>query len=102
MRSPSFGEITSEGARNRFQPLLVIKGSLILSFIGGLVNFAFRVPFWSACYAIAIMIMLVVLDELPKLFQGGSITKSSEQKNPADPRSVWAESNPAAASPQSR
>ena len=102
LRSPSFGEITSEGARNRFQPLLVIKGSLILSFIGGLVNFAFRVPFWSACYAIAIMIMLVVLDELPKLFQGGSMTKSSEQKNPADPRSVWAESNPAAASPQSR
>jgi Zn-dependent protease with chaperone function len=100
LRSPFFGKITSEAAPARFQPLLVLKGMLKLSFVSCILSFLLRVPFWSACYAIALMFMLAIVDELPKLYFRGVNNKSDEEQPPAYQSGAWAESDAAAEAQQ--
>jgi Zn-dependent protease with chaperone function len=94
LRSPSFGEITSEPAKTKFEPLLIMKSMLTLAIIGSILSFAFGINFWSAVYAISIVIMLAIVDELPKLFFGGVMRRQREQPPPYQ-RGTWAESGAA-------
>ena len=94
LRSPSFGEITSEPAKTRFDPVLIMKSTFIFLIIGSVLSFALGVSFWSACYAITVVVMLGVVDELPKLFFGGLMRREREQPPPYKP-GTWAESGAA-------
>ena len=93
LRSPFFGDITSDVAPITFQPMLVLKALLKLSFASCVLSFLLRVPFWGACYAIALMFMLAIVDELPKLFFKGANDKSHEEQPPAYQPNAWAESD---------
>jgi Zn-dependent protease with chaperone function len=94
LRSPSFGEITSEPAKTRLDPMLIVKSTFVFLIIGSILSFALGVSFWSACYAIGVVIMLGVVDELPKLFFGGLMRRERQQPPPYQ-RGSWAESGAA-------
>jgi Zn-dependent protease with chaperone function len=90
---PSFPAITSEKPKTRFDPTLIVKSAITLSAFGCLLSFILRVPIGSACYAIGVMVMVAVVDELPKLFCGPSLI-TPLQKPPAAYRpGSWIESN---------
>jgi heat shock protein HtpX len=90
---PSFGVITSQAPKNRFEPMMFMKAILKLSIASCVLSFAFRLTFWSACYAIAVTTLLVLVDELPKLFLGAPMHESAKQPPPEYQRTAWMESD---------
>lgn len=73
--------------------MLILKSLFIFSIIGSVLSFALGVSFWSACYAIGVVVVLGVVEELPKLFFGGVMRRA--RKQPPHQRGMWAESGAA-------
>jgi Zn-dependent protease with chaperone function len=97
LSSPMYGAVTSEPVKTRFDPLLVLRGALVLLLLNSLLTFALNIPFWSGCYAKAVLVVIVVLDELPKLFHSGLAEKPPDDNSSNEVRNyrrgAWAESS---------
>ncbi|HSP61824.1 MAG TPA: hypothetical protein VLQ90_02475, partial [Pyrinomonadaceae bacterium] len=97
LSSPAYGAVTSEPVKTRFDPMLVLRGALFLLLINALLSFALNIPFWSGCYAKAVLVVMVVLDELPKLFHSGLARQPPDDQGSNEVRTyrrgAWAESS---------
>lgn len=102
--TPAFEAITSEPASDKFNFGLILKASMQMSVVSGVLSFSLRLSFSQALYAIAVAILIGFIDESPKLFHRPQLSHSD---GPAKPKAVpeyqacaWAtESNVATASP---
>ena len=95
LTSPIHRDITSEPAKMTLDLVMLAKSCVSLFFMTFGLGVLLSVPFWTGCYAIAVVLSLVVLDELPKLFHGGLAKRSSgadPQAQPYQPPS-WAETD---------
>jgi Zn-dependent protease with chaperone function len=98
--SPSFKAITSEPVSDKFNPLLLFKSGLMLSGGSALLSFAFGLSLASACYSMAVLFFVMLLDELPKILAPTPATNSvNVNSNPENvngySHAAWAKSNPA-------
>jgi Zn-dependent protease with chaperone function len=94
LRAPSFGHITSEPIMVK-RAALMLKAMLMLSSISIALSFVLNVSFWGACYALAAVMMLMFVDELPGLLFGKSLEIDGDGPEPPPPyqRGAWAESD---------
>lgn len=95
LTSPTHRDITSEPAKMALDPVMLCKSCVSLFFMTFGLGALLSVPFWTGCYAIAVVLSLLVLDELPKLFHGGLAKRSSgadPQAQAYQPRS-WVETD---------
>jgi hypothetical protein len=97
LSSPTYGAVTSEPVKTRFDPVLVLRGALFLLLISTLLSFALHISFWSGCYAKAVLVVMVVLDELPKLFHSGLAGQPPDDQGSNEVRNyrrgAWAEAS---------
>jgi hypothetical protein len=77
LTSPTHRDITTERAKMALDPVMLFKSCSSLFFMTFGLGALLGVPFWTGCYAIAVVLSLLVLDELPKLFHGGLAKRSS-------------------------
>jgi Zn-dependent protease with chaperone function len=97
--APAFGAITSAKPKTRFAPALIVKTVVTLSGFGCLFSLVLRLPLMSACYAIGLMIVVVIVDELPKLFYGPAMNRPPKPPAAYRPGS-WIEPNAPASVPE--
>ena len=98
--SPSFKAITSEPVNDKFNPRLLFKSWLMLSGVSALLSFAFGLSLAGACYSMAVLFFVMLVDEFPKILSPTPASKSVNMdpmpKNAsAYTHGAWAKSNPA-------
>jgi hypothetical protein len=64
-------DIITERAKMALDPVMLFKSCVSLFFTALVLGVIPGVPLGTGCYVIAVVLSLVVLDELPKLFHGG-------------------------------
>lgn len=106
LTSPSFKAITSEPVTDKFNPRLLFKSALMLSGISALLSFAFGLSLAGACYSMAVLFFVMLLDELPKILSPTPASKSVNIDPPptdlsAYTHEAWAKSTPTPTSSQS-
>lgn len=95
---PNFPEITSAPAENVFRPDLTLLNAITLSGYGVVIAFALGLPFFSIFYVLMVVILVMLIDEIPKVLlrkQFISPEPTPEQSNAECQPGSWAESNPA-------
>lgn len=97
LSAPATEAITSEPASNTFNFGLLLKASIQMCCISGVLSFALRLSFSGALYAMAVAVLIGFIDESPKLFHHPRL---SEHDGAAKPQptseyqaAAWADSN---------
>jgi Zn-dependent protease with chaperone function len=70
LAAPRFGVITSEAPKRKFQLVFALRGLMSLAILALPFCLVLRVSLAGMCYVLTMMTVIMLLDELPKLFYG--------------------------------
>lgn len=96
LNSPAFAPVTCEKPKTSIDAWLMLKSCLTMAVLTTLIGFVFHLHLASLVYAIALVSMQVVLDELPKLFYGSQMNKGDNEPQVGYQSGAWLDSNAAA------